>query len=177
MATTTRKTKTASTKTASAGKPGRKPPTTYQRNLRSRRNYQREREAARVDYQRQAREFEVQSHSQRLRQTSREQYRRQAIGAATSTVTHSPKLPSGGGRTGSIVMLYFVGGLVLILAYVAFRNPTGFSGMLNTFTGFLTHFASEQPLFQAQGGNVPGSAQHYPTINPNHGHPIVLGGH
>ena len=80
-------------------------------------------------------------------------------------------------------MLYFIGGLVLILAYVAFRNPTGFTGMLNTFTGFLTHFASEEPLFQAQGGNsptnpnVPGSAQNYPTINPNHGHPIVLGGH
>ncbi len=152
MATTTRTKRP--TKTAAAGKPPvkRKGPTTYQRNLRSRRNYQREREAARLQYVQESRALEVQSHGQRLRQTSHEQYRRQAVGAATSTLTTTPKMPQPKSNAGNLVMLYFVGGLVLVLVYVAFRNGPGTVNVLNTITGFLTHFASEQPLFQAQGG-------------------------
>lgn len=99
----------------------------------------------------------------RRRQIQRQEGRRQAV---VDTFTKAPSLPKPGGTAGSYIMILGVGGLVLIVAYVAFTHGPGTTNVLSTFTQFMTNLASEQPLFKETT-----TSSSTPPSNPGGGAP------
>ena len=111
----------------------------------------------RVEYDRQLQDTRTAGSKTRLRNTTNEQARRQVQSAVIGGLTSGHK-----GSTFGPITFVVVGGLVLILAYVAVTKPAGATNVITTFSNFLTHFASEKPLFTSTttspGGNTnPGS--------------------
>ena len=101
----------------------------------------------RVEYDRQLQDTRTLGAKTRLRNTSNEQARRQVQAAVIGGII--PSRGSSKPSTFGPLTFVVIGGLALILVYVVVTKPTGATNVVNTFATFLTHFASEKPLFTA----------------------------
>lgn len=155
------RTKTAGAKTGTTRKPsGARPKRTTSAAAKlygAKTRHYRARRAADIDYTNALYANRTAAHKTMVADTSHELYKRQVVSAV---------LPSkGSSKPSTFGPLTFVviGGLALILVYVVVTKPTGATNVVNTFATFLTHFASEKPLFTSTAVN--GSIN--PSGNPN----------
>ena len=155
------RTKTAGAKTGTRGKTaGAKPKRTTSAAAKlygAKTRHYRARRAADIDYTNTLYANRTASHKAMVTDTSHELYKRQVVSSVLPSKSSGSKTPTFGPIT-----FIVVGGLVLILAYVAVTKPAGATNVITTFSNFLTHFASETPLFTQTST---GSANN--TTNPN----------
>jgi hypothetical protein len=155
------RTKTAGAKTGTAGKTaGAKPKRTTSPAAKlygAKTRHYRARRAADIDYTNTLYANRTASHKAMVTDTSHELYKRQVVQSVLPSKSSGSK-----GSTFGPITFVVVAGLGLILFYVVVTKPKGATGVINSFSSFLTHFGSSAPLFTQTST---GSSNN--TTNPN----------